>query len=154
VRAADAAGAALSQVLIAPAAALLGTKRLLIVGEGVLQYVPFGALPVASRQLSIVRKTTTTNQQLITDNRQPLIADHEIITLPSASTLAVLRSGLAARPPAPQTIAILADPVFDNAPTGIHQKRQSEGISCGCHLRAQKPTPFWQSRPNHKRKLR
>jgi tetratricopeptide (TPR) repeat protein len=121
VRAADAAGAALSQELIAPAAALLGTKRLLIVGEGALQYVPFGAIPSPPSPLRVSgfgfreqnAKRETQNAKLKTQNSKPMIAAHEIITLPSASTLAVLQSGLAARPSAPQTIAILADPVFE-----------------------------------------
>jgi tetratricopeptide (TPR) repeat protein len=40
-----AAALALSQMLLGPAAELLGKKRLLIVGDGILHYVPFGALP-------------------------------------------------------------------------------------------------------------
>src|SRR5262249_20132848 len=36
---------ALSRMVLAPAAALLGKKRLLIVSEGALQYIPFAALP-------------------------------------------------------------------------------------------------------------
>ena len=35
----------LSQMLLAPVAAHLKSKRLLIVGDGALQYLPFGALP-------------------------------------------------------------------------------------------------------------
>lgn len=42
----------------------------------------------------------------------PLIVDHEIVSLPSASVLAVLRRGVAERPPAPKAVAVLADPVF------------------------------------------
>jgi CHAT domain-containing protein len=38
--------------------------------------------------------------------------EHEIVHLPSASTLAVLRRELAGRQPAPKTVAVLADPVF------------------------------------------
>ncbi len=37
--------AALSQVLLGPVADQLGKRRLLIVAEGALQYIPFGALP-------------------------------------------------------------------------------------------------------------
>ncbi|MEG3843394.1 CHAT domain-containing protein, partial [Microcoleus sp. herbarium14] len=42
----------------------------------------------------------------------PLIAQHEIITLPSASTLAILRQNYGDRKPPSRTLAILADPVF------------------------------------------
>jgi CHAT domain-containing protein len=40
------AAAALSQMLLGPVAAQLGKKRLLVVSDGALQYVPFAALPV------------------------------------------------------------------------------------------------------------
>ena len=88
------AAAELSKVLLAPVAAELKQKRLVIVGEGVLQYVPFAALPAPS-----------------IDNN-PLIVRHEIVSLPSASVLAVLRSETAGRKPASKTVAVLADPVF------------------------------------------
>src|SRR5262249_13440592 len=39
--------------------------------------------------------------------------EHEIINLPSATTLAVIRQQLRGRSPASKQIAVLADPVFD-----------------------------------------
>ena len=39
-------GLPLSQIILAPVASQLGNKRLLIVGDGVLQSVPFAALPI------------------------------------------------------------------------------------------------------------
>jgi len=42
----------------------------------------------------------------------PLLVQHEIVTLPSASTLAVLRNELKGRSPAAKTVAVIADPVF------------------------------------------
>jgi CHAT domain-containing protein/tetratricopeptide (TPR) repeat protein len=87
----------LSQIVIAPAASQLGTKRLLIVADGALQYVPFAALTASSAAAYT-----------------PLIVDHEIISLPSASTLAVLRQELSGRKRASRTLAVLADPVFDS----------------------------------------
>jgi CHAT domain-containing protein len=56
-----------------------------------LQYVPFAALPV---------------------NNTPLLVEHEIVSLPSASTIDILRRELIGRKPAPKTLAIIADPVF------------------------------------------
>jgi CHAT domain-containing protein len=41
-----------------------------------------------------------------------LIADHEIVSLPSASALAAHRRELAGRAPAPNGVAVIADPVF------------------------------------------
>ena len=89
--------AQLSQILLAPVAQQLGNKRLLIVSDGALQYVPFSALPVPG----------TSGENVV-----PLLVNHEIINLPSASTLAVIREDLGDRKPAPKTVAVLADPVF------------------------------------------
>ncbi|MEG4393359.1 CHAT domain-containing tetratricopeptide repeat protein, partial [Microcoleus sp. BROC3] len=92
------ASANLGQVILQPAAAQLGNKRLLIVPDGVLHYTPFQALTLAQ----------TRGQ----NNNVPLIVEHEIITLPSASSLAILRQNYGDRKPPGQTLAILADPVF------------------------------------------
>ena len=43
----------------------------------------------------------------------PLLAQHEIVSAPSASVLAVLRQQTAGRAAAPKAVAVLADPVFD-----------------------------------------
>ncbi|MEG3971361.1 tetratricopeptide repeat protein [Microcoleus sp. T2B6] len=92
------ASANLGKLLLQPAAAQLGNKRLLIVPDGVLHYTPFPALTIS--------QTSGQNTNV------PLIAQHEIITLPSASTLAILRQNYGDRKPPSQTLAILADPVF------------------------------------------
>ncbi|BAY16702.1 TPR domain protein [Anabaenopsis circularis NIES-21] len=89
--------AKLSQILLQPVADKLGNKRLLIVGDGALQYLPFAALP----------QPDTLDKKI-----QPLIVKHEIISLPSASTLAIIRREHKNRKIAPKTLAILADPVF------------------------------------------
>jgi CHAT domain-containing protein len=86
----------LSQMILAPAAAQLGTRRLVIVADGALQYVPFAALSL-DRSL------------------RPLIVDHEIASVPSSSSLAIQRQSLANRKPAPKGLAVIADPVFSTA---------------------------------------
>jgi CHAT domain-containing protein len=85
-----------------------------------LQYVPFAALSVVSGQLSVAKAGPSNNGQRTTDNGQvaayrPLIEDHEIISLPSASALAIQREGLRNRKPAPNAVAVIADPVFSAA---------------------------------------
>jgi len=104
----QAAAAELSRMLLAPAAAQLGKKRLVIVADGALQYVPFAALPKPGGAAQ-----TRGARSRRSAGAQPLIIDHEIISLPSASTIAVLRRELAGRQTAPKVFAALADPVFN-----------------------------------------
>jgi CHAT domain-containing protein/Tfp pilus assembly protein PilF len=102
----------LSQTILAPVAAQLGNKRLIVVVDGMLQYIPFAMLPepsVVSSQLSAAKN----DGPRTTDNGQPLIVKHEVVNLPSASTLAIQRAELAQRQPAPKLLAVIADPVFD-----------------------------------------
>jgi CHAT domain-containing protein len=108
------AALALSRMLLAPVTAEMKNKRLLIVSDGALQYIPFAALPdpEASSQSPVAGNNANANRPPTTDYR-PLIAGHEIVNLPSASTLAVLRREIKNRKPAPQTIAVFADPIFD-----------------------------------------
>ncbi len=100
----------LSQMVLGPIASELGAERLVIVADGALQYVPFAALSVAAGQLSVAQRSRTNNgSQTI---YKPLMQDHEIVSLPSASALAIQRQGLRNRKPAPNAVAVLADPVF------------------------------------------
>lgn len=90
--------AKLSKLLLGPLAGKLNTRRLLIVPDGALQYIPFQIL-------------------LHPDSNATLISQHEVVNQPSASTLAVLLSEIATRSTARNTLAVLADPVFeDNDP--------------------------------------
>jgi len=99
VRQADAeypnAAAALSQILLGPVAAQLARKRLLVVPDGALEYLPFAAL-------SVPGKTYV-----------PLMVNYEVTSIPSASTLAVLRRELQGRTQPEKVVAVFADPVFD-----------------------------------------
>jgi CHAT domain-containing protein/tetratricopeptide (TPR) repeat protein len=85
--------AKLSRLLLDPVAPLLPGKRLLVVGDGILQSLPFAALPEPGAG-------------------EPLVARHEVVVLPSVSVLGELRREVAGRPPAPKTLWVLADPDF------------------------------------------
>jgi hypothetical protein len=107
---------ALSRIILKPVANQLGNKRLLIVADGVLQYIPFAALPIPERGRGRDKGTRAIrNPRSQSPNPQsvPLMVEREIVNLPSASTLAVLRRELAGRRPAPRAVAALADPVFE-----------------------------------------
>ncbi|MFY9573931.1 MAG: CHAT domain-containing protein [Blastocatellia bacterium] len=107
-----AASTALSNMLLRPAASQLAIQRLLIVGEGLLQYVPFAALPDPTSEG--VLKIDKANAQSSAAGSRPLILDHEIVNLPSASVLAVLRKENEGRQTASKTLAVFADPVFQS----------------------------------------
>lgn len=109
------AAATLGQMILSPAASLLPGKRLLIVADGALQYVPFAALPepVVGGRLPVVGRKIRPNRQPTTDHRQLLLVNHEITHLPSASVLSLLRQAAQERQPAARAIAVLADPVFE-----------------------------------------
>jgi CHAT domain-containing protein/Tfp pilus assembly protein PilF len=109
------AAAALSDILLAPVAGKLKDQRLLIVSDGALHYLPFAVLPspaAVSGPLSVRGRRTTDRAPRAMD---PLFVNHEIVNLPSASTLQVLRRELEGRQPAPKTLAVLADPVFEKS---------------------------------------
>jgi CHAT domain-containing protein/tetratricopeptide (TPR) repeat protein len=117
----------LSRMLLAPVAEALGRRRLVVVADGALHYVPFAALPVPEARVPGVRyqvpelKPSDANSDSTSPPRHPtpdtryLITDHEVVNLPSASALAVLRKEVEGRQPAPRSVAVLADPVFDRA---------------------------------------
>jgi CHAT domain-containing protein/tetratricopeptide (TPR) repeat protein len=91
------ASSALSRMILGPLLAQLNTKRVVVVAEGALQFVPFSALPIPG---SI-------------DGR-PLLSEYEVASIPSVSSLAELRREARTRQRPPRTLAILADPVFSN----------------------------------------
>jgi CHAT domain-containing protein len=115
------AAARLSQMVLGAVASDLGTKRLVLVTDGSLQHVPFAMLPIPG--------TPDT----------PLVAEHELVHLPSASTVRVLRKQIEGRKPAPGMLAVFADPVF-----GADDARVKEGASA----RPAKPQPVSASRNN------
>jgi CHAT domain-containing protein/tetratricopeptide (TPR) repeat protein len=113
----DQASRELSQLILGPVAGKLGNKRLLIVGDGILQYIPFGVLPAPDVERQGDKETRRQGDKGAGQIRNPqpyvpLIANHEVVTLPSASVLATLRQIRTGRSAAPHALAVLADPVF------------------------------------------
>jgi CHAT domain-containing protein len=123
-------GMKLSQMILAPVMNQLGNQRLLIVGDGALQSIPFAALPIpegTSPPTPLLQgegsKTPPFPPLRGSKLRRegglgglgsiPLLVNHEIVSLPSASTIVVLRNELKDRKPAPKTLVALADPVFE-----------------------------------------
>lgn len=123
--------ASLSRMILGPVASQLANKRLVVVAEGALQRLPFGALPVPERgrareqeyERAKGRKSISQDENGASGAAQstirgpqffvPLIVEHEIVSLPSASILAAIRSDTAKRESPTKTVAVLADPVFE-----------------------------------------
>ena len=79
------------RMVLGPALPVIGAKRLLVVADGALQYVPFAALPEPAAAAG--------------DAPTPLVAGHEVVNLPSASVLAVIRREAGARKPGARSVA-------------------------------------------------
>jgi CHAT domain-containing protein/tetratricopeptide (TPR) repeat protein len=106
----------LSRTILAPVAAqLAGRRRIVIIADGALQYIPFAALHAPS------------------GTPQPdaaLAANFEVAYLPSASTLALLRRRSDNRPRPTRAVAVVADPVFDEQDVRVRRaRRDSSGLA-------------------------
>ena len=96
----------LSQLLLAPLAGLPDKTQLLIVPDGALPSIPFGALPDPR-------------------SSQPLAAHHVLTYLPSASLAVLLRAQRAVRVPPPRLLAVLGDPVFGRDDSRLGEEARS-----------------------------
>ena len=122
------AASALSRTLLGPVAERLGDRRLVVVADGALQVVPFGALPEPAPAAMEAAGSTNAGPTVgpSIGPTEPLLARHEVVMLPSASVLALLRRLEASRSPAPRRVAILADPVFAADDSRVAVAEQAE----------------------------
>jgi CHAT domain-containing protein/Tfp pilus assembly protein PilF len=118
----------LSRMLLSQVMNQIRAKRLLIVSDGILQYIPFAVLPEPGiRQVS-------------GKAGRPLMVEHEIVNLPSASVMGYLRRERSQHRKVSKGVAILADPVFSvrdervRGPSGIDRRSSSTP-----------PKPSWNS---------
>jgi CHAT domain-containing protein/tetratricopeptide (TPR) repeat protein len=81
----------LSRMVLTPVATELNKRRIIVVADGALHYIPF--------------------QALLTTDGEPLVASYEIINAPSASILGELRKEATRRQPT-KLLAAFGDPVF------------------------------------------
>lgn len=83
-----------SRLVLEPLSDRLKTSRLIVVADGVLQYVPFQAL------------------KKFPSSAEPLVSQFDIIQAPSASTLALVVQERTKRPPATKLLVGFGDAVF------------------------------------------
>lgn len=88
------ATAELAEIILRPVAAELNARRVIVVADGALNYLPFQLLPNPSA------------------NNEPLVAKYEVINAPSASILGQLRQEKQYRGLRTKVLAAFGDPVF------------------------------------------
>jgi CHAT domain-containing protein len=115
----------LSTVLLQPVSARLAqAKRIVIVADGALQYVPFGALPTP--ELKSVVGDSGSYDKKSGAMAASLLATHEISFLPSVSVLIASHQRSRNRPAPTKTVVVIADPVFSRDDDRIHRDRGKE----------------------------
>ena len=102
----------LGEILLGPLATQLGNRRLLVVTEGALQYVPFDALLVPA---SAGGKT--------------LLETNEVVMLPSVSTLIAMRSARNHSSSTSKLVAVIADPVLSAADDRVQRGQNTTTIA-------------------------
>ena len=93
----------LSRMLLEPVAEKLGNRRLVVVTDGALQYIPFEVLSARFAQPAGPIDATPF-----------LIKTNEVVVLPSASTLIAIRGAQNHKSSPGKLVAIIADPVFSS----------------------------------------
>lgn len=119
-------GFKLTQMILGPAIAdrSLRNKRLLIAADGKLQSIPFSALPIPNAD-------EINNDQIDwRDPPPPLLRSNEIVHIPSASTLSLMRARVRDRNLAPQPLALVVDPALSGAKREVEVIR-SEAVDEG-----------------------
>lgn len=90
----DQAAQDLAVKILWPLADQLNKKRVIVAADGALNYIPFQLLPASA------------------SHPEPLVAEHELINVPSASILGDLRKEAARRGVRAKVLAALGDPKF------------------------------------------
>ena len=107
----------LSQMLLGPVAQQLGNRKVLVVAEGALHYIPFGALPVPGAPARG------------SEDRPLLIETNEINRSPSISALIAIRAEKKQLHSSNKVVAVVADPVFNRNDERVHSEGATSTIT-------------------------
>jgi len=107
----------LARMILLPAGEDLNRRRIIVVPDGVLNYIPFQILPSPS-------------------NNKPLVEDKEIINAPSASILGDLQEEARQRQSAPNILAAFGDPVFAADYSPVKDADNNEQVLATARLRS------------------
>jgi CHAT domain-containing protein/tetratricopeptide (TPR) repeat protein len=100
----------LSQMILSPVASQLHKRRIIVIADGALHYIPFQMLPSPS------------------SDAEPLVARHDIINAPSASILGELREEVAGRGVRSKVLAAFGNPALGPAQQTAKASDQSRNI--------------------------
>jgi CHAT domain-containing protein len=109
-------------MLLGPVADQLGNRRLVVVTEGALQHIPLEALAVPVAQ-------TAGQNGLGASASRFLIEEHEVVALPSVSTLIAIRTARNRTGSPSKLLAVIADPVFSGSDDRVQREPVSRGIA-------------------------
>ena len=110
----------LSRMVLSPLAGELSKRRIIVVADGALHYIPFQVLPLSSAE-----------NELLADN-------YEILNAPSASILGELRKEATQRQPT-KVLAAFGDPVFAS---NYAQRKDATGSAQSATLQAIEIAPL------------
>jgi CHAT domain-containing protein len=105
-----AAAQELSQMVLAPLGVELNKPHIIVVADDSLNYIPFQFLSAPAEG-------------------EPLVANHEVINVPSASILEQLREETAQRHAPARALVAFGDPVFESNYSGRNDSNASEQIA-------------------------
>ncbi|HMH43423.1 MAG TPA: CHAT domain-containing protein, partial [Pyrinomonadaceae bacterium] len=114
---------ALYKTVVEPTASVIGDKRILVVADGALNYIPFEAL---------VKNSDGADYASL----NYLVKTNEIVYSPSASVIAAIRQGSGSAP-AGKSMLLVADPVFSaddpraKGSTGTSSSAETRGLGLG-----------------------
>jgi CHAT domain-containing protein/tetratricopeptide (TPR) repeat protein len=108
----------LSRALLGGVAPVFAHRRLVVIADGALAGLPFGALPDPV-------------DPAVCAGAPALVDTHEIAYLPSVAVLLTQRRLLAGRPPAPRWLAEVADPVYERGDPRLGSPASGDAESRG-----------------------
>ena len=100
----------LSQMVLSPVASQLNKRRIIVIADGALHYIPFQMLPSPS------------------SDAEPLVVQHDIINAPSASILGELREEVAGRGVRSKVLAAFGNPALGPAQQSAKASDRSRDI--------------------------
>ena len=100
----------LSDMVLSPVASHLNKRRIIVIADGALHYIPFQMLPSPS------------------SNAEPLVVQHDIINAPSASILGELREEVAGRGVRSKVLAAFGNPALGPAQQSAKASQQLRAI--------------------------